>query len=95
MRNNPPPRPGHAIRRPTVTDVVVGSVRRYLAAIDGDDFKPALISEALRLAQILDSDRAHDRLRYRAVTVELVEILGLLARERILRTANGHAAESR
>ena len=95
MKNNPPPRPGHPIRRPTASDFVVAAIRRYLAAIDGDDFRPALISEALRLAQVLDSDRTADRLRYRAVTVELVEILGLLARERIIRTANGHAAESR
>lgn len=48
---------------------------------------------ALRLAAILDSDRPHNRLRHRTATVELRELVGALARERILRTADtGRAA---
>lgn len=90
----PTPQPGHPIRRPHVTDLVVASIRRYLAAIDGDDFHPERLAEALRLAEILDSDKPHNRLRHRDVTAELVGILGQLARERIIRTATGHAPES-
>ena len=70
-----------------MTGLVVASIRRYLATIDSDDFRPALISEALRLAQILDSDRTADRLRYRAVPVELIGLLGILARAKIIKTA--------
>lgn len=87
MRSNPPPRPGHPIRRPFVTDVVVAAIQRHLAEFGGSDFRPDLASEALRLGQILDSDRTRDRLRYRAVTAELVDVLAQLARERIIRTA--------
>lgn len=70
-----------------MTGLVVASIRRYLATIDSDGVRPALISEALRLAQILDSDRTADRLRYRAVTVELIGLLGIMARAKIIKTA--------
>lgn len=46
-----------------MTGLVVASIWRYLATIDSDDFRSALIFEALRLAQILDSDPTADRLR--------------------------------
>ena len=38
-------------------------------------------------APILDGDRDDDRLSYRAVTVELIGLLGILARAKIIKTA--------
>ena len=87
----PTPQPGHPIRRPRVSDVVVASIRRHLAESGGSDFRPDLASEALRLAVILDSDRVCNRLRYRAVIAELVDVLAQLAREWIIRTATATA----
>lgn len=87
---------GGMIRRPIVTDVVVAAIHRHLTELDAADYRPELAAAALRLAVILDSQTPEDRTQHRAATVELVELLGLLGRERTIRTAasRGRAAGS-
>ncbi len=77
------------LRRPILTDIVVTAIRRYVAGIDGDDFRPDLASEALRLAEVLDADRAGGRLHHRATIAELVGVLDQLARARIMQRILG------
>ena len=60
---------------------------RHLDALGITGHRNTLPTAALTMAAIIDSDEQHNQLRHRAATVELIGLLGTLARAKIIKTA--------